>query len=328
MPDLTFRTPRSVRNSILVFLPPILALGGLMLYGSLTDRSIPHPLRMAAFAGGFCLFWTMVGAWGLLAYWRDELTIRDGCVTSRGIIRRSRIDFLEATETRWRGSVDSGRLLLRSGSTKIAIAFGQYEPREPDWLVGYLRSAFPAEIQRDWNQFAYRSERVKARRARTKPGPDEILIRRGRYDRLVVPLVLATTAVGGFVSWFTGNPGPLVAGPILPLAWWGVLRFSVPADGRIDSRLSLRPSSEAGHHIAFLLVWGLVAGVMIFGIDAARSRLSYPDATLISASVVWFGVLMWEMVRQDRRESRRIRELADLAAKARGEVGDDPWRDA
>jgi hypothetical protein len=108
---------------------------------------------------------------------------------------------------------------------------------------------------------------------------------------------------------------------------WAWLRFGMPAKGMIAPKLSASRNPDLFGFAWFCLFWGLVAIACLTINERFRPRMEQPDAILAAGCVAWFGVLLFEAFRLDRRQTRREREAADLAAKARGEPAADPWRD-
>jgi hypothetical protein len=320
--DATFRLRRTYRNQGLGFLLGFSAWTVLHVSLALTDRDVLNRLAFASMAG-IPLFMAGLSLWMLAACWREELAIRGDRVTFRGIFRRKAIGLNEVTRAEWRVLRD--RVVLRNGSTRLAINLTNYEPEERERIILHLRSSLRPEVQDGWNLVAYKEEQHAARRARTKPGPDEVLIRRDRWDRYLGPLT-AVAGLAGIAAWrFTGELRQL-GFILLPLFLWVSLRATTPARGMIATKLSASIRPEAGRFIGFLLLWGLVglAGLAIN--EYFRPRMAQPDAVLIVGTVVWLVVLFFEAFRVDRRQAASDREAADLAAKHRGESTADPWR--
>ena len=132
---------------------------------------------------------TGLSLWMVLAYWRGELRIRGTRLVCRGVIKGQEIDLTQVTHVRWQpAGRDGGRIVLLDGSGRIAIDFQNYEIEQCVIIVQYLRSVVEPEVQTGWNLFAYKTVLLEPRSVRLKPGPDEVLIRRQRWDR--DPLVI------------------------------------------------------------------------------------------------------------------------------------------
>lgn len=315
--DATFRVWRLYRSLGLVFLPLFLPWALLAFWMALTDPDVRgNRAALAAFNGGVPLFMAGLSLWTLADYWRRELTIRGDRIILRGVIRRREIDLRDVTEARWRLKPVGGSLVLRSGSVRIAIHFEDYEPEERAPLVRSLRSAVPREVQAGWDLFEYGYGYLRPRPVPFKPGPDEILLRRGRWTRIFVPALLVGGLIG-VVDWWCTGEWLFAAGPIVGVGlYWVLMRATTPAEGMVVERLEALHTPETNRFMRFLLIWHAVffAGGLV--LDKFRSRLSYPNAAMIFWGLVWLGVIMVEA----RYRVRREQEAAGLAAKARREA--------
>jgi hypothetical protein len=323
--DATFRLRRLYRYQGLIWLPFFLAWFVLCICTMRMDPKIPHRIAvaMAAFSAGAPLFGAGLTLLMLAACWRHELSFRGDRIILRDLARSKDIDLREVTKARW--YVPGNCVVLRTDSARLSIRFEGYETKARERIVRHLRSAIQPELQDDWNYFAYMAELHAARLARTKPGPDEILIRRDRWDRSLSKLV-AVTSLAGIVAWqITGNLGYLGI-PLAPLAGWVLHRATTPARGVVVQKLSASMNGDVVRFLWFLLFWVLVfvAGMTTFAY--LRPRIARPGMTLIVGAIVWLGVVILEAHQLVRRQARREREAADLAAKARGEPVADPWR--
>ncbi len=321
--DEVFRLKKSIRNVGLACLPCFLAWGSLMLWVGLDAPHAPNRLLLAVGLAGVPFGMAGLSVYVLVAYRKETLTIREDRVTFRGVFGRKEIDLDAVTRVRW--FVLGDRIVLRTDSAQLSIFLGNYEPEDRSRIIAHLRTVLRPEVQDGWNLFAYREEQRAERSNRTKPGPDEVLIRRDRYDRhLVSSLVLA--GLSGVVVWrITGNPGSLAL-ILVPLFPWALLRASTPAEGMVATKLSASRNRDAVRSAGVMLLWGLVGIAGIAVNEYYRPKLTEPDAILIVGAVAWLVVLFFEGFRLDRLQSARDREAADLAAKHRGEPTADPWR--
>jgi hypothetical protein len=325
--DATFRLRRSYRNQGFGLLAFFLSWFVLIVFTIGTDQKIPNRLAMVAGLGAVPLFMAGLSVFILAAYWREELTIRGDRVTFRGVLRDKAIDLGEVTKARWwtATSAEGGSLVLRTESTRFVISLNNYEAEEQERIVNHLRSVLPAEIQVGWNLFAYRAEQRAVQAAKTKPGPDEVLVSRDRWDRFLLPSLAALSLVV-VAAWRLTGELRYLASPLVLLVFWAILRFMTPAKGMISQKLSASRNPEFGGFAWFCLFWGLVAAGGLMINEHFRPRMERLDAILVVGCVVWFGVLIFEAHRFDRPRVRREQEAADLAAKARGETTADPWR--
>jgi hypothetical protein len=322
--DETFRLRRSYRNQGLGFLLGFLAWAAVNLYVLRTDATIPHSVALAFLFLGVPLSMAGLSALMLVAYWQARLIIHDGLVTDRGVFREKSINLRDVTEARWRVHQDGGSVVLRTGSARVVITFGNYEAAERERIIVYLRSALPPEIQVGWNLYAYKVEPFESRPPRTEPGPDEVLLGRNRWDRYLLPAFAMIGLAASVAWWFTGELRPFTV-LLLPVGLWAYLRFNTPAEGMVVHKLSASFSPDEVQFYRFTLLWVLVA-VAGLVLNGYLRRGGEPfDTIVIVGLVAWFGVFLYKVYLLDRRTARRDREAADLAAKTRGESLVDPW---
>jgi hypothetical protein len=317
--DATFRMARRYRIQGVLGIPFYLAFWAVGTYALLTDSIYRHSrLALLLFAG---YTWLMAGLclWLLLACRRHMLTIRRDGVISQGVVRRREINPSDVVAARWK--TQGASLVLKCASSKLTIRFANYQREERDRLVRHLRAVLPLEVQTGWNLFAYTISPGEPTPLRAKPGPYEILVLRDRWDSWLLSGTLAAFLLGLIACWVTGEERFLI-GLLVPLAGWAVLHASTPRDGMVMRRLSL----NSGPFLVFLLVWCVLGISGLLLLELLRPKLAASDTAVFAFLVTWGLVLCIEVARQDRRGSRRDREEAELAAKARREALTDPWR--
>lgn len=322
--DETFRLRRYYRNMGLGFLPFFLAMGGLGLYALRIEPVPPHPVAAACFALSFPLFMVGGSIWMIAAYWRARWTFRDGRVTARDVFHEKTIDLAEVTSARWQWGMEWGAVRLRTESDRLTLTFGSFERVERERIVRHLRETLPPEVQVDWNLYAYKVKPFEPPKSpKTKPGPDEILIRRDRYDRNFVPFMALASLLGAVFWRVSGEWRPALGFPVVTLAGLMLLRFSTPAEGMVAKKPSFK--SDDARFFRFVALW-VPAGLACMIVYGYFKRAGDENAPiLIVGAVVWAAVFFYEVYLYDRRTMRREREAADLAAKGRGEAMTDAW---
>jgi hypothetical protein len=289
---------------------------------TLTGPDVKHRVGATVVMGGVPLMMAGISLWLLTAYWREELTIHGERVTFRGIVRRRDVDLREVTRALWRTGHGGGSVVHRTETARLSIHLANYEDEGRDQLVRHLRSVLDPQIQTGWSLFAYKIAFRQPRSIRTKPGPDEILLGRGRWDRYFMP-ALVVASLAGVVSWRITDELRYLAAPLPFLALWALMRATTPAAGMVVQKLV---DPDTVRILWFLHLWLAVAIAGLMAHKVFRPRPADPDAFMIVGALVWFGVLLFEGGRVDRRRTLRDREAADLAAKARGEAPADPWQ--
>ena len=321
--DVTFRLRRSHRDQGIWCLSLFLAWAGLGLFVTLRTPDAPDPLALAALMAGVPLLMAGGAIVMLAAYWREELKIRNERLTFRGIVRRKDIDLRDVTDARWQTSGSS--LALRADSVRHTIHFANYNDDESVWIVHHMRSVLRPEIQSGWNLFAVKSAFLKPKTARLKPGPDEIVIHRDRWNWFFAPSFVLMVPVA-IVSWrATGNLVCLLA-LLFPIGMWAWIRALTPTEGTVYKKVVSSEHPEVNRFLLFLLLWGIVAVAGVFAHEHYRPGKTQLDAFQIVGAAVWAGVLLVEAGLAVSRQRRRDCEAADRAAKGRGEAIADPWQ--
>lgn len=322
--DTTFRMRRYYRNVGAATMPLFLAWAGLAALAMLPNR--PERLRPEAvgLTVGVPLAMAGLSLWLLVAYWREQLTVRGGRILYRGITRRREIDLGDVKDARWGIQSHGGSVVLRGARNRLTIHLGHYEDGDRDEIVNHLRSWLQPEVQSGWELFEYKIAPGRRPSVPRKPGPDEVLVRRDRWDRYFAPTVVVM-GLAGLVAWYVTRGARFLIAPLLPLALWALLRASTPVEGMVARKLRRSLDPDSTRFLWFILLWGLaaVAGMTVHG--ALKARLDHPDAVLVTGAGVWMAVLLVEAILTARRQSRRDREAAEAAVKERRQGGSDPW---
>jgi hypothetical protein len=327
--DASFRPKSSPLGLLLrrLALPLLLVLSAVAVFVSLTHPRSHNPIFGAIFFGGFSLGLAGLVFYELRYFERHRLTIRGDHVSLCGAFRRTEIDLKEVTVVRWLPLIG---VSLRGHSSKLVILFRDYERPEWEAVVLYLHSVIDAAVQIDWNLFAYQMALHAPKPPRTKAGPDEILVNRADWDRRLLPFGLPFVVVSGVigvVAWrMTGDAkhlGVVIGGIAAPLVGWLVLRYQVPVEGEVHPKLSTILRTNRHARFMFNGCVLMLVGLLLIGL--LWRFLRYPEFLLVSFMVLWGSFLVWETEKESRRKARQDRELADLAAKDRGEPRADTW---
>jgi hypothetical protein len=107
--------------------------------------------------------------------------------------------------------------------------------------------------------------------------------------------------------------------PLLPLAAFAILRFSMPAEGVLARRLCPTSEPETAAFFRFSVLWLLIANIGAAAYQLSQSSLWNAQAVLLAGIVVWSLVLVSAAGVADRRRDRREREAAELRGQLRGD---------
>ncbi len=292
-------------------------------YFALTDPKVPYPLAASTFFWGFALALACAGVFSILDYYRHLVTIHNESVSVRGPFGTTNLSLKAVTQARWTPLSSVG---LRSPTARLSIELSSYNESDRESMIRHLRSTIDPAVQVDWNLFIYKEQKRAARQARTKPGPEEILVHRSYWDRRLLyfglPFVLAVCAFG-VVTWrmtgdFTILEIAFIAGPVATLLGWFTLRLGVPLQGRVDRRIStvVRSSPSLQFSLRVTVVFAIIVALLV----VFRQRITDPGLLFMSAAIVSLGSILFVLVRQENVDKRLDRHLADLAAKDRGEL--------
>jgi hypothetical protein len=108
-----------------------------------------RPGRKALVAAGFALLWSPfvgLGAWGLLAFWRESVAVGGGQVRFNGVVRRRAVRLADVTRARWEPAGGSLTLFFEGGSQKVRLG----EFRGSGRLLRLLRGGIDPERQAGW----------------------------------------------------------------------------------------------------------------------------------------------------------------------------------
>jgi hypothetical protein len=320
--NASYRLKRSLRTQGVCFGLGFAASVIFAAWIAATAPNVPNRLAAVVVLAGVPLAMTGLSAWMLAAYYRERLTMQGDRIVHEGVVGRKEIDITHVVEARWRIPLPGG-IVLRDASTRLSISFSNYEDDDVDRIVGHLQSTLPPQIQFGWNLFAYRSDACRARKARTKPGPDEILADRRRWDRLFAPVLVLALITGAASGWIRGRPSDILISLLAVLSCWILFRTMTPAQGTVVRKLSRATDPETCQILT------LAAAAIFFGIaglvavSQLRPRLNHPDAVTIIWSLACFAIFMVEGQRLERRRAIREREAADAAAKVRSDAVDE-----
>lgn len=89
--------------------------------------------------------------WQLLDYLLSSLSISNGMVSQRGVLRRKVLILSDITCATWIVRLVSGKIELKSPSVNLIIDFDKYKGEQQ--LIDFFRSAIPEQAQEDWPLF-------------------------------------------------------------------------------------------------------------------------------------------------------------------------------
>ena len=210
---ITFRCGNSYFR-IAFFCYPLIVAGHLFaVYAAYfnLDGSFPHPLRHAAVYAISALFWFLVGAWFVLACFRESMIISAKFVSQQGVLTYRFIDLRDLTRIRW--GRHTHRIILHSPGGKISIWLQNFSRREQLFLIQFFRRQFPKSIQDYYRGFRTSPMIRKLREEPQEPKPSRAL-------GFECAAMLLATSAAFFYCWLQ-NLGYVWLGVALALCLFG-----------------------------------------------------------------------------------------------------------
>lgn len=312
--DVVFRPQKSSRSEVIFSL----------IISSLLGISFPcimwfvaHPCQkwnavlifsaIGAILPGLCI-------WLILVSKLTSITIRKGTVILQSVFSRKELELSNITQARWK-LISQGALRLETPTESGTLGLINLTSNERLWLIQYFRNRLPESIQQNWDLFCLKIAlplREPKPEANRDPGPDEILVTRKRYDRLGIPLIIFSIICVALTAWYFRSPQYLVF-PLILIGLWLLLRFSVPKEGMVSSRIS---ADKEYMQTLFFLAWWIGAG--LFGFSAfvlADLPPSFPSGVGWCMTILWTSVGCWKVHQSNRVQHNRDLEKAKAAAQ-------------
>jgi hypothetical protein len=324
----TFRLSKSILRQGLVCTPLFLAAT----IGSACVFFIQNPAKhgfngphSVAITGtmGVLVFGTMtlLGAYTLLAYHREWVTIGSTFVAMRSVFKDRRFDAARIDKLVWKPSPQQSRIVFEVLGQRTRIDLGNYGNDDRLRMITLLHALVAEEKQVGWPLFCYKCAlplRDSFLPAADRPlGPNEILVTRERYDRFflkLLPLSIEATAVAW---WMVRHPVALLI-PVVLLMSWFVLRLEAGPEGSRQARMHWEPGlSGMLPPFAILLAFPLVAAEMQQA-GFAQTAINSTCGVLIAVAL---GLMFHAGRKADKRRQRED-EIAVPASVARWEQGE------
>lgn len=125
------------------------------------DGSFPHPKLFALIFGIYWSCWTLLGLWLIVASLRERLFVSADSITQHGCVAKRTIRVPDVIQINWKGTPQSGGILVRSSFTKIKINLANFTRDERDKLIQFFHDTFATIIQDGWSRFLESDSRAK-----------------------------------------------------------------------------------------------------------------------------------------------------------------------
>tara|TARA_R100001132_G_scaffold22746_1_gene20999 strand:+ start:2107 stop:3120 length:1014 start_codon:yes stop_codon:yes gene_type:complete len=250
-----------------------------------------------------------LSGWMLLKYRRVSLTIEPGTITVQGIFSRNFFDLNDVQKVCWR-LFPMGLRVFTTPPETVSLSVSHFSREDQVWLIRYFRQSFPEAIQENWPLYCLHvANRLRAEKHTVvrPPGPDEILITRKRYDRIIIPLILVS-AVAGILIGITLHNFALLVLPFLIVIFRFILRNATPREGQVQKRLLADRENRA----VYLLLgcWSIlgIGSIIIW-------KLNIPESVKIISSLVLILVLIPVVIPVVMRSEKERKQREQIKAE-------------
>ncbi len=202
------------------------------------------------------------------SYYVERLTISGSRVSVLSMLASHEFDKTEIQQILW-SEMYHGLIRVRLAGSTARIYTSNFGKENQLAIIRLFKAMVPLEKQEGWPRFCDRIAiplRDGARlKRREQPPASPITVTRSRYDRLFIltfPMTLA--AAIGFGYAFSSWQFALL--PLSLVAFWLLLRISMPKEGMVDERVFRSRSPQKKGAIAF---WGglVIPTLVMFALD-------------------------------------------------------------
>lgn len=264
----------------------------------------------------FIMLWSVpaiLSCWMLLKYRKVSLTIESGTITVQSIFSSKVIDLAEVQKVCWR-LFPTGLRVHTNHFETVSLTVSHFSREDQIWLIRYFRQVFPEAIQENWPLYClHAANRLRPEKHTVvpPPGPDEIMITRQRYDRILIPLILVST-VAGIVAVFTHHNFALFILPVLCLMFWFMFKTVTPREGRIQKRLIADKENRG----VFVLMgcWGVLLLSFLF-IQRLEMQTSSKNTWMLVSTVALLPAVIPVIMRAEKKRKQLDLIKAEQAAR-------------
>ncbi|QDT96822.1 hypothetical protein [Gimesia aquarii] len=304
-----FRVRKKYRNQGILYLIFFLLAGIGSAYGMWIDAPPDRRLYGAVFMLILFSFLSIASLWMILAYKYESLTIQHKTIIHQGMILKKAIDLSNVKQVHWKLG-NKGGITLKSLTDNISINLDNFEHDEQLWLIRYFQSTLPESVQQNWNLFCSKIALPLRDHNPDKiptPGPDELLITRKRWAKILVPIILVTTILGLIVAWQLQSPRFLLA-PATSIMISLIFCCMVPKQGFVVR------SDKHDRQLVHFLSWWFTVGTIVFFIFKLTEFPEPQNTIAVYCSLfVWTVVYLVQLHRSSQAILQRDLENAKVA---------------
>jgi hypothetical protein len=274
---------------------------------------------------GVCLYGIMLLAslYTWAAYHVERLTVDGTRISFMTVGRSYNIDAADVQTLSWQTPL-SRAIALHTSSGKAKLELTNYERPARLQVIRALRDLVPEERREHWGEFCHRvalplRDGVPSL-SRANPSLPLATLTRRRYDRLFVVAVPAVAAIGVVLGVAYGL-WQLLAMPLVLMAFWLLLRTSIPREG---VRQLTMPATE-------LVALGFLPLALLVMVGLKAAGMSESTACWVALPLL-IPPVAYMLYRAAKEDLRRAGDKSGLDAAALewelGEAGHNNYRGA
>lgn len=193
---------------------------------------------------------------------RQRMTISDSTILVRSFSGEHKFDASSLERLVW----SPRQLRFQQRETAAKFDIGLCSPNHQLQIIRALRRIVPRDVQEDWEVFCHKIA-LPLREGRDRylehlPESARVLATRGRWDRIVAYLLLASTLTAVGFWLILDQPGAFAL-PLVVLLFWPLIRFSIPKEGHWQLRVcGSRETCEMMLALFLCLALSLLVGVV------------------------------------------------------------------
>ena len=260
--------------------------------------------------------WALLGVYTLLAYYVEQVTIARSTVAVRSVFQNRRFDVSEIVNLTWKSLPGAGRLVLSTENFRTKLDLYGFCDEDRLTLVRQFRRMIPEDKQTEWPMFCHKIA-IPLRDRRLARNMGDATLQDTSGDVFIAPTLRSTggrigshSAIVAYLTWWiTASPIAFAVPACLPFFWLQI-RFSVRAEGEVQSRLTGSPGGyTALFGMSMVVVSGITAAALRF---AGYSRDTGCTAGLLIL-VPTLPIFIYGLYRADRQQKREADVAASLA---------------
>jgi len=248
------------------------------------------------------------------AYYVERFTINGTTLSIRSMFQNRQFDIAELHCLTWKANPMGGSILFNVLGSKTRLDLHGYAKDDRLSIIRALHSLVPPQLQQGWALYCHHNALPlrdgKPSIVRTVPASELFTITRRRYDRMVV-FGFPLSIVVAIALWQWLAHWPVFVLPLLVIAGWLLLRFSVPPEGRSEERLTSTSIRGRGLFFglgAILSSWLLLFGLPFLGVD--KSIAFWIACPLMVAALAPVLYAVHKLDKQRRAADQQAAELA------------------